>query len=190
MILIFTALKPEGTQGADLFSRLIVWSLQVGTLLPMLIGLHIWLQSASSFNRLNPWLKLLFSGILGSLLFAPLGLVIDHLFGLEADYAVTSLWRLIVLFTDESLSILLPVTLTWVAINIPRVLRLNFAEMETSQAEGKKMEVRAIRPQHSKEILRLLPAAIGKDVVYLKSELHYLRVVTEKGETLILYNLR
>jgi DNA-binding LytR/AlgR family response regulator len=38
--------------------------------------------------------------------------------------------------------------------------------------------------------LSQLPASIGLDIICLMAELHYLRVVTSKGQSLVLYNLR
>jgi general stress protein CsbA len=76
LILIFTALKPEGTEDANVLIRIAVWSLNIGLLLPLLIALQILLQMARSFNQLNTWIKLVLTGVLGSLLFVPLGLLI------------------------------------------------------------------------------------------------------------------
>lgn len=65
LILIFTALKPAGTEGTGILIGLAVWAIQISLLLPLLIGLHMSLQSINIFNESNPWLKLTVSGLAG-----------------------------------------------------------------------------------------------------------------------------
>ncbi len=84
-----------------------------------------------------------------------------------------------------------PVVLCWLAINAPWVL--GFKVVKTQHPT----EVQAELPQgqsditsNAKRLLDLLPATKRGDILYLKSELHYLMVVTTAGQSLILFNLK
>ena len=137
------------------------------------------------------------SGASGALLFAPAALTLDFLFGVDDWDQIKSLSGLLSLLLDEALGVVFPVTLVWVGINAPRVIGLDFSrpagspqaadEAGTLQSET---VTSTCEQQSSEGFLRLLPGEIGTDIIYLMSELHYLRVVTTKGSTLVLYNLR
>ncbi len=189
LILIFTVLEPVGTEDAGLFKRFIIWTIQIGLLLPLLIGLHILLQAIGVFNNLNPWVKLTLSGLLGSVFFIPLGLYIDYLFAMDDWSAINGSKEVVSAVIDESGGIVLSVTMTWIAINAPRILQINFREQKVAAPTGETVEPQKV-PCTKPEFFSLLPVEIGTDVIYLKSELHYVRVATTVGEKLVLYNMK
>jgi hypothetical protein len=190
LVIIFTMLKPAGSEDTGFFSRFLFWTIQIGVLLPILIGVQMSLQTIIIFNQMNPWIKLIFSGVLGAVLFVPMGVGIDYLFDLDDWSGIDSLQVAIPIFIEEFLGLLLPVTTTWIAINAPGIFQLNFSDADSEapsdMASAKKEE--CFEPPG--EFFNRLPREIGDDVVYLKSELHYVRVVTSVGEKLVLYNLR
>jgi hypothetical protein len=189
LILIFSILEPVGTEEAGLIKGFIIWTIQIGLLLPILIGLHISLQAISVFNNLNPWIKLTFSGFLGALVFIPLGLSIDHLFQLDDWSAVRSSDEMIAMVVEEACGIILSVTLTWIAINAPRILQINFKEMNFPPQSNENVE--NVNTQISRtNFISQIPKEVGHDIIYLKSELHYVRVITTLGETLVLFNMK
>ena len=190
LILMLTFLKPAGTDETGLVDRFLIWTLQIALLLPMLIWLHVLLQSINVFNNLNPWLKLMLSGILGTVLFVPFGLVIDYFFNLDDWSGIANLEQAMPIVLEELGNTLLPVTLTWIAINAPRILELNFKELNSGGSTAAAPEDASAARRASDAFLALVPNEIGNDIVYLKSELHYVRVVTTVGERLILYNLK
>jgi hypothetical protein len=51
-------------------------------------------------------------------------------------------------------------------------------------------EASALPDDSENDFLDLLPERIGRDIAWMKSELHYLRVVTNRGRALVLFNLR
>jgi hypothetical protein len=155
----------------------------------MLIGLHILLQSINLIDRLNPWLKLTVSGILGSAFFVPFGLGFDYLFGLDDWTGVSHIRGGFSMALKESKGVILPATLTWIAINAPRVLQLNFREMDASASARSRIQDKK-RLDVPQKFLSLIPSDIGSDIVYLRSELHYVRVVTPAGERLVLFSLK
>lgn len=197
LTVLFAVLRPEGSTDLGLPARLLQWTAQVAIPLVLLISIHLLLSRSHAFDRLNPWLKLTISGVFGALLFAPAALTLDFLFGIDDWDQVKSLSDLLLLLLDEAIGVVFPVTLVWVGINAPRVIGLDFSrpagsppaadEAGTPQSETATSNC---GQQASEGFLRLLPGEIGTDIIYLMSELHYLRVVTTKGSTLVLYNLR
>ncbi len=156
------------------------WQLQ--TLVPMalLIGAHMLLLRSTGFAALNRWFTLAVSGVIGGSLFAPVALAIDvwldptlglHDFGSELP--------------AEWLAVVPPVTLCWLALNAPWQLGYRLQKAESPAEEGTNEAEATALP----EFVELLPADRRGPVLMLKSELHYLQVVTEQGSGLILYNL-
>ena len=190
LILIFTFLKPAGTDDSRLVERFLIWTLQIALLLPLLIGLHVLLQSVKVFNHLNRWLKLALSGILGATLFVPFGLGIDYFFYLDDWSGIDNLKQAMPVILEELSNTLLPVTLTWIAINVPRILELNFKELNSGGSTAAAADNAKAASGASNAFLALIPKEIGNDIICLKSELHYVRVVTTVGERLVLYNLK
>jgi len=170
----------SGDQDKSPIVTLVQWQLQ--TLLPMalLIGTHIVLLNNARFAGLNAWLALTISGVVGASMFAPLALMID--FWLEPGVEVTFLEEL----QDEWLSVTPPVVICWLALNTPWLLgyRIEKSADMDSQAgkEGHFADDRV-------EFMTLLPPDKQGRLLLLKSELHYLQVVTDQGSALILYNL-
>jgi hypothetical protein len=190
LILIFTFLKPAGTDDSRLVERFLIWTLQIALLLPLLIGLHVLLQSVNVFNHLNRWLKLALSGILGATLFVPFGLGIDYFFNLDDWSGIANLKQAMPVILEELGDTLLPVTLTWIAINAPRILELNFKELNSGGSSAAAADNARAASGAPNAFLALIPKEIGNDIICLKSELHYVRVVTTVGERLVLYNLK
>ena len=190
LILIFTFLEPAGAQGSGIYKGFTIWAMQIGLLLPMLIGLHITLQKIKVFNELNPWFKLTVSGMLGSVLFIPFGLGIDCLFALDDCSSLKGAPEMSAEIMDESAGILFSVTLTWLAINAPHVLQLNFTEKKPADTEDPSKNENETLSRSFPQFFSFIPKEIGTDILFLKSELHYVRVVTTMGEKLILYNLK
>ena len=152
-------------------------SWQVNTLgvIALLLGVQLSLTRISWLKRLNPWSITFVSAILGSILFAPIGYSLDLLTGQEE---FSGHWHQGVL---QELSALLPlVILGWLAINAPWILgyRLEMKELQH--------EAPAVIPR----FMQLIPQDRRGELIYIKSELHYLQVVTQQGSSLILYNLK
>lgn len=156
------------------------WQLQ--TLVPMglLIGAHMALLGSSRFTALNAWFALLVSGLVGATLFAPLALAIE-LWLEPANLRETMTERLI----DEWFSVTPPVMCTWLALNAPWLLGFRLQK----NVETERPDSTAPVDPASLEFVALLPAELQGRPLLLKSELHYLMVVTEQGRGLVLFNL-
>ena len=169
----------SGDQGHPAWLVGLQWQLQ--TLVPMalLIGAHMLLLRSARFAAMNRWFTLALSGVVGGSLFAPVALAIDiwldpsigpQHFGAELP--------------AEWLAVVPPVTLCWLALNAP--WQLGYRLQKPGAAEASVAETVAVKMP---EFIDLLPPERRGRVLMLKSELHYLQVVTEHGSGLILYNL-
>lgn len=188
--LCFAFVAPDD-DGLPLGLRLLHWQSQTVGVMAFLIGAHLFLAKCPPFTQLNPWIRLVLSGILGAVVYAPIAQVFDVWFGVEPE--MESLFSLPAI-TNEWLNLVPPAVITWVVINAPWVmgLRLEAAQQtwpgtkEPSPAPPKVDEASTTQPG----FFALLPKRIGTDIVLLKSELHYMEVVTSSGRALILYRLR
>lgn len=197
LALLFTVLGPRGSADGTWLFRLLQWSLQVAVPMTILIATHLLLSKSTLFDHLNPWVKLTLSGLIGGLLFTPVALVLDFLLGVDQWRGFGDRDRILSLLLDEVAGVVPPVLLVWIGMNAPRVLGLNFS-LQEKQAQG---EVPVVTTKSAEStcpettdrqpgFLSRLPASVGQDIVCLMAELHYLRVVTSKGQSLVLYNLR
>jgi hypothetical protein len=164
--------------------------------LGILIGTQLLMSRWTTFDRLGPWAKLTVGGIVGGVVFTPVALGLDLLFGLEPWAALQSEGRLAAMLAEEAAAVVPPVVLVWLGLNAPRVLGLDFsrptrggvaADRPDPDADGS--GPRGDDTPHG-GLLDRLPVSIGRDIVYLMAELHYVRVVTTRGRSLVLYNLR
>jgi DNA-binding LytR/AlgR family response regulator len=75
-------------------------------------------------------------------------------------------------------------------------LQLNFSNVSSSQPvktipqDVSTDEANDKTSQSENAFITKFTKLIGTDIIYMMSELHYVRVVTSKGETLVLHNLK
>ena len=85
----------------------------------------------------------------------------------------------------ELSGVILPVLLTWLILNTPWVLGLRLTTDPAKESPGE------IKIQTSPSILKnTLNDNNWQNILYLKSELQYLDVVTQDGHELVLHSLR
>lgn len=177
--LMFTFIAPDDNLKYGWFSHLLHWQLQ--TILPMLIAITAQrlLLRSPLVSQLNPWLKLCISGVFACLLMSPIALFSDLTLGNQhlSDAIAAEL-------INEFFAITPPILVCWVAINSPFLLGWQLTKVNT-ESESDTNEV-TDQPQ----FYDLLPKEVHGEIVFLKSELHYLEVVTTKGKALILYTLK
>ena len=190
--LVFAAITEPASGFYGLLKHGLQWQLQ--TVLPMLflVLTHTGLQHTFRPRQLNPWLTLSASALIACILFTPVALAVEQLLGQQA----ISLGATAAL--SEFAATAPPVTLVCLGINAPwilgyRISRANEAPESRSVPPIKEAEEQAgIQSDEdgSANFLSLLPADKVGSLIYLEAELHYLSVVTSKGRSLILYNLK
>lgn len=161
-------LQPRASESIGFLLGIPFWGIHVGLILFILVFTQQILANVSFINHINPWIRLILAGIIGTAAFVPIGLWLDIVF-LGESYPTGLGFALF----EEFLAIAPKSTLCWVAINAPLELKLSFNGPEE----------KANKP------ISFIPNASGQNLWALSSELHYLRVRTDKGMRLILYSL-
>ena len=195
LIILFTLLGAVGTGSLPFAMRLLSWTFHVGLLVPLLIMIHLGLQRSFLFDRINDWIKLLISGLLGSLAFLPFALGIDYLLGLDDWSGATHPDAIRAIITEEVLGMFPPVLLVWTAMNAPQLLKLNFSSsaastVADSNAPDFSGNPSGVSSESGGDFIGKFSGQIGTDIIYIMAELHYVRVVTTNGDALILHNLK
>ncbi len=166
LTLLFWALNPGATEGYSPLARLVFWGVHVAVPLALCQLAQTWL---AGWKSQSDWAPVLVAGALGGLAFVPVAAGLDTVFpdldGADEPAGVGELW-------SELLSTWLPVMLCWAALNAPRLLRIRPS---------------ATKEPDEPEFFAKVPSDIGRDLVSLSAELHYLRVTTRGGNALVLY---
>jgi len=168
--------------------NLVLWLFQsIGPMLLMVVSYKLGM-SFRRFNQLNPWFRLFLAGCVGAFVFVPFALCVDLLLG--NDPLPQGRSEILYALADEAAGVMPPVVLCWLAINAPWQLGFKVVKIQT---ETTAVEVPADKPfmaEQASPLLALLPESKRGQILYLKSELHYLMVVTTAGQALILSNLK
>lgn len=168
---LFTALAPSASAELSFGLRVVFWAVHVAIPLVLLQGAQMGVSRLA--RHLSDWASVGLSALLGALAFVPIASGLDALF--PDDDGGPEPW--INALISEMISTVIPVMLVWLALNAPRLLRI----AETKEAP--RDESSAPAPAFWAKV----PLDIGRDLVALSAELHYLRVRTAIGEALILY---
>ena len=168
----FTFLRPEASRGLSPFPSLLFWAAHVTSAL-VLLEVAQNLVSRSQLNRLPTGVQFLLGGAVGALAFAPVAWLLDAWSGVAdaTDDAAEAGLAALLGEVSGSAPILI---ITWVSLNAIRMLRL---------PEFLPPEPRDDSPAFFSKV----PDALGRDLISLEAELHYLRVRTTKGDALILH---
>lgn len=191
LIVIFAWMEPSGAAGIRFGKGLIFWTIQISILIPLLIAV----QRGTSHYVIRrvpaaSWIQTTLSGVIAALLFVPIGYFLDILFAIPDDSSSMSL--LAGLF-DEASGVVVPVTVTWVALNAPWICQLDFSrrteKVIAPESDTPDVNLTQDSGQDSRFLGELRSRASG-DLISLSSELHYVRAVTTDTEVMFIYNLR
>ncbi|MFK7751417.1 MAG: LytTR family DNA-binding domain-containing protein [Sedimentitalea sp.] len=167
---LFSMLMPDISGGLSGPYIVAFWSVHIFAALfilqavQMLVS-HVWTGA--------PWVQIAVSGAIGALLFTPLAAWLDVLFGVdEITDDRDETW--IELLASEFTGLAGIVLLVWIALNATRLVRIEPAEPQ-----------KKAKPEPA--FWQRVPKAMGRDLVALSAELHYLRVITTQGEALVLF---
>lgn len=181
MGLLFALISNDENMGLGLL--LLQWQFQCIVPMGLLLTSHLLLARLTFFERISPWWQLAASGVAGAALFAPVALWVDVVILGETGESLNSANLL-----DEFVALAPPILVTWLAINAPFVLGLRLAAINAPSAQP--AMAGEVGPAQPPPFMALVPAPQRGVLFYLEAELHYLAVVTDRGRSLILYNLR
>ncbi|MBU2972058.1 LytTR family transcriptional regulator [Pseudoalteromonas sp. C2R02] len=189
------------------------WLLQTNLAMGFLIVMHLLL---SRFKLpLKGWKKIILSGLLATIIFSPISLLIDVYIENDTVFTMREL-------LTEWGNMAPPVIICWLAINMPWLLGFNFnyankkvtqqdiqatevlidsddlvsqqkLSQKTEQQQTKKINPELNLQQSIKledEFTQLVDKIGAENIVFLKSELHYLTIGSLNEEQLILYTLK
>lgn len=200
--LLVMALQPDVGFIAPWFWMGCFWLLTIGSGLIVLQSVLYALSRRKQLQQWPLWTLVAASGILGSLVLAPLYWLIGEglmqaLLGFEAtadnevDAGAIPGFGLSALAQEFS-EFVGPVTAAWLLISLPRLQGLLPPVLVQRQANDNSQNdveppVAASDTINKRPLWRQsLPGELGNDVIAVSSELQYLRVWTTRGSTLIL----
>lgn len=168
-------------------SHLLHWQIQTAGAVICIIFTHIALFKLFKYQQLNPWLRVALSGLIGAIMFSPIAAISDVFFGgeiLERGFKGEVI--------NEIISVIPPMVVAWIAMNSPWLMgyRLwrstepidNEMILDTNNENS--------NTQAEPSFLSLTKIDSASDILYIKSELHYINVVTAESKHLILFSLK
>lgn len=197
LTVLFTVMKPEVSAGLTLLPRFLCWSMHIGTGILATIAASYLVRMLS--DRHFPLLIVIgATGIIGAMIAAPMFLVFERLFfGDPPDnwldaYGARGIPQGILV---EFIEVLPTFLLCWLVINMPVFFNKPQLRDQTPpddpQDPNQDTDKETQKHQEQKQaFFESLPEIIGRDVVAISSDLHYLNVHTTLGKTLVLGSLK
>ncbi|WP_147450636.1 LytTR family DNA-binding domain-containing protein [Rhodophyticola porphyridii] len=196
-ILILT-FNPAVTATLSFWSGLAFWAFHVVLLLPLLMWFQTIVDGGLVSFQLPPLLHFTITAFCVSVVFAPVSIFLDVVFEPVGDLGPSP--SVVSILTDEIWSIFLPTFCVWLLVNsarlqnlsVPLALQENPENTGGSEAPEEASEESRDHTETSIEqaFWAKIPRELGRDVVSLTSEQHYLHVATTRGRTFILFPLK
>lgn len=189
LVALFTVVKPEASHGLTWLGRLLFWFLHVALGLGSLWVASQWLSRGKLLPS-STWGAVVMSGIAAILIAVPGYLFLDwifspHITDLDPDESITSLPRLLV---GEFFELAPWFMGSWILINLPVLLPVSTTEPRMDDSVTVIDSKETVEEEH--RFLSSLPGIVGKDIVAVASDLHYLNVWTVAGRTTVLGSLK
>lgn len=194
LALALTALEPASSQGLGVLPRLVFWALHNAAALVLLSVAQLAITRTRWLGRASPLLQVALAGVLGAVLFTPVALGLDTLFAFLSD-TLGDDPSLVRALAEEFAALAPPLWLIWGLLNAPRLVHLREQSdpampapeqaVTAAPLEGEAPPASPPDPDTLAEFWGRVPPRIGRDIVALTAELHYLRVYTTRGEALI-----
>lgn len=180
---VLFALVTESNQ--HFFQHFLQWQIQTTGAVILILCTHLLLFKFAIPIR-NPWWKIISSGVLGAALFSPIALMADIFLGGEQIQG-PFLHALI----DELLAILPPMLIAWLAMNTPWLFGFRLHQLQSDKNFSKSNKIKNEKANHPEpDFLRSTKLQNATEVLYIKSELHYLNVISSNNKELVLLSLK
>lgn len=215
LALLFAQFEPEPTRALPWFAAWAVWAVHIGVGLALAIVATHATARWSVLRAAPAWSRLLVGGLLGSLAFAPLALGFERLFPMPAEGPpddVLDHWEAAgggLALAAEWLQLAPSYLISWALLNLvplaPTVIREPAAapaggtsippvveEVDAVDVVDARIGDAAVTPAPdpaASPFFERLPAAIGRDLVRIDADLHYLQVRTTLGRATVLGSL-
>jgi hypothetical protein len=214
LALLFTQLEPEPTRALPWFAAWVVWTAHIGLGLALAVAATHALARVPALAAAPAWSRLLLGGLLGSLAFAPLAFGFERLLPMPPEgppddaldrweaaggvLAVVAEWLQLApsYLVSWCLLNLVPLAPTVISESLPAALAPALAG-DAPRADAVDAPGAATAPAaadrdgaaQNVDFFARLPAAIGRDLVRIDADLHYLQVRTVLGRATVLGSL-
>ncbi|MGD9340149.1 MAG: LytTR family DNA-binding domain-containing protein [Chromatiales bacterium] len=201
LVLLFVAIRPEASSGLGLFERFGFWSAHVGIGLAGLVVASLLIRR-SLFIRLPLSLSIIATGIVGVIATAPAYWLMDRWLpvpgaavpdGWLDTFAMEGTWQGVI---AECLEVAPLFVASWFVINLPLIFspsrpdeREPPPDPDAPAAPRSGPTPKGVETGPADGFLDRLPAVLGRDLVAISSDLHYLHVYTTLGKTMLIGSL-
>ena len=199
---LIMVLRPDPGFTADWPWLAMFWALQIGIGIAVLQGALLLMRRLPKSAKWPLWLLVIVSGVLGSLVLAPLYWLIgeglmQQALGFPAtiddDDVAPQLGFGLAALVQEFSDIVGPVTAAWLLISWPRLYSqtLPLVAAPPAVAPDQALQPAPMLEESPSPAWRAaLPRELGDDLIAVSSELQYLRVWTTRGNALVLGSLQ
>ena len=199
---LIMVLRPDPGFTADWPWLAMFWALQIGIGIAVLHGTLLLMRCLPNSAKWPLWLLVIVSGVLGSLVLAPLYWLIgeglmQQALGFPAtiddDDAAPQLGFGLAAIVKEFSDIVGPVTAAWLLISWPRLYSQTLPLVAAPPAVAPDLALQPapmLEESPSPAWRAALPRELGDDLIAVSSELQYLRVWTTRGNALVLGSLQ
>lgn len=180
-----TWIGPRAGEGLATLNAMAFWAAHVVPALGLLAATQVSLAQIRRIASLPGLAQVLLSAVVASVLFIPVALAVDHVFSVEPSNDDQD-GPLLLSAALEFGHFAVPIVLTWTLINAPSLLRIEAGgRVEPPLEDDGPQETESSLAEA--EFWSRVPLRLGRDLIALSAELHYLRVYTTLGEALILF---
>ncbi len=204
LVVLFVFIKPEATAGYGFVGRVVFWTVHIGIGLCSVVLASKLLRPA--LGRAMPLpAAIAVTGLAGAAMLAPIYVLLEHLAPagvaevpdswLDAFAAAGLLQSVVAEFIEVA-----PMFLAaWFAVNLPLLLSRPVVEDSSPDMpggpDGGGTASRGNEPPDNddgprEQFFSLIPQALGRDIIALSSDMHYLHVHTTLGKCMVLGALR
>jgi|688.fasta_scaffold346047_2 hypothetical protein len=187
--LLLALFEPMISGELGFLGRLLFFALHIGPAFAIAWPLTGWLFSLRLTRGVWPWITVAAAGFLSGLIVAPWSVVLEYLFNVvETDGAIFeapfTVWTEV---AQDLLAVPPKTTAVWLAVNSAIAWRM---QLTASGRESTPDREPPLAPAaDTSSLFARVPARLGRDVMFLEAQEHYLRVVLFGGEQLLLHGL-
>jgi len=196
LVLAMTLMEPASAFGMSWWQRGAFYAAHVFPAMAAAWWVSGWMFNRAALQRWPAWGLLALAGAVAGLVLAPWSVTLEMAFRVvdldepgagPLPHTAAAWWTEV---GDEVLHVPARTALLWVAMNLWVLWRAQPAEATTVIATQLPLEApadsEAPAAAPSGGLLERLPARLGREIVRLEAQQHYLRVVTTRGEHLLL----
>jgi hypothetical protein len=200
LVLALTLMEPASAFGMAWWQRAGFYAAHVLPAMAVAWWVSGWLFERSALRAWPAWLLLMLAGAAAGVVLAPWSVTLEMALGvIDLDEpgaaplppTAQAWWSEV---TEEWLHVPPRTALFWAAMNLWMLWRAQSLQADTATAAPESPQppsatLPAATEPPASALLDRLPARLGRDIVRLESQQHYLRVVTTRGEHLLLHGL-